>query len=372
MTDTIFFGGGLPDPSLRPDLAGLVADVLREEPQAYSYGGLWGDEHLRELLAARLGARAGTPLDGGNVVITQGSAGALELVAANLIEPGTVVAVEVLTYPGAVEIFRRRGAHIVTVPVDADGLDVDALEELLGATPRANRPSIVYTIATCQSPTGTILAPDRRRRLVELAEREGLTILQDDTYGEILFDVDDSAARPLIGLDPTRVIHLGSCSKVLAPGLRMGWLAARRDTCEVIAGRRTDIGNPPALHKAVARFFDQGLFEPHLTTITDVYRRKRDLLLAALERHCAGLGTWNCPRGGFFSWFVLGSGDVAAVEPVAAQEGVAFLAGPYFSAGDRFGRGIRLAYGELPADRLDEGARRLGRAVERARTLAAR
>jgi 2-aminoadipate transaminase len=355
----ILFGGGLPDAGLRPALAGLVDAVLHDEPHAYSYGGEWGHEGLRQEVAARLNRRAGSSLTAANVVLTNGCAGALELVARALVEPGTVVVTEALTYPGALAIFRASGARIVTVPVDEHGMDVDALSAVVDA----DRPALVYTIATHHSPTGTTLRADRRTQLLALAERGGFTVIQDDTYGEIRFT--DDAPAPLIGGQSERVIHLGSFSKTLAPGLRLGWIAAPEAVCHAVVGRRTDLGSPLALQGAVARFLADGRFDEHLSRITAAYRTKRDVLLDALARHGSGLGTWTVPAGGFFSWFVLATGDVDQLTPLAAEEGVGFLAGPYFSAGEPMARGIRLAYGELAADELGEGVRRLPRAIER-------
>ena len=358
----IFFGGGLPDPGLVPPLADLLEAVVREDAAALGYGGEWGFEPLREALAARLGARAGTSLGAANVVLANGSAGALERLARQLLAPGQVVAVEEVSYPGALASFRACGARLAPVRVDEHGLDVEHLESLLtGGTPA---PSVLYTISTCQSPTGSVLSPERRTRLAELASRTGLTVIQDDTYGEILFD--PRGTRPLIGLAPDRVIHVGSFSKTLAPGLRLGWLAAREEVSAAFAAARGDLGTTPIVQRAVGRLFATGRFDPHLAAVTSVYREKRDALLEALERELAGAADWNTPRGGFFVWLRLRDAHVSDVERFGREQGVAFLGGPYFSAGPPQTRALRLAYGELSVDRLREGVKRLARAVERA------
>lgn len=358
----IFFGGGLPDPRLRPDLAPLLAEVMAEDAEATSYGGTWGYEGLRAALAARMAARSGAALTPEHVVLTNGSAGALEAVARQYVAPGDLVVVEALTYPGAVETFRQRGARIVTVPLDGDGMDVDALGDLLRA---GERPALVYTIATCQSPTATMLAAPRRQELVALAARYGFTVLQDDTYGELLY-APDRVPAPMIGLDAAYVVHVGSLSKTLAPGIRVGWVTAPPAACAAIAGRRTDLGNPPFVHRAVARLFERGGYEAQLDRILPTYRAKRDVVLRALDEHCAGLGTWQTPDGGFFVWFQLATGDVAELEPAASAAGVSWFGGPYFSAAERNGKGIRLAFGQLPESDLDEGVRRLAHAITHA------
>jgi 2-aminoadipate transaminase len=368
-TGVIRFGGGLPDAAYAPHLADLFDLVLRDEPEAFTYdqahllgGGVWGHEPLRNSIAARLAARSGASLGAGNVVLVNGAAGAIELVGMNLVGPGTVVAVEELTYPAAVKVFRRRGATLVTIPVDAEGLRVDVLGQMLDDGRSA--PSVLYTISTGQSPTGTSLAADRREKLAALAAHFGLTIIQDDTYGEVMFG--RASPRPLIGLAPDHTVHVGSFSKTLAPGLRLGWVTARTDICEGIARERTDLGQTPIVQHVVGRFLAAGRFDTHLADITEGYRRKRDVVIEALDRYCSGLVTWAVPDAGFFVWAKLVAGDVDDVARCGAEEGVAFVGGPYFSVGEPNRVGIRLAYSELSAQQLEQGCRRLAQAIQRA------
>jgi 2-aminoadipate transaminase len=369
---TIRFGGGLPDPSCTPPLADLFDAVLREDPEAFTYdqahlagGGVWGYEPLRSAIAARLAGRSGARLGPDNVVLVNGGAGAIELIAMHHVHRGTVVAVEELTYPTAVKVFRRYGATIVTVPVDADGLRVDVLADMVQAGP-APAPSLLYTIATAQSPTGTTLTAERRAALASLAAEAGLTIVQDDTYGEVIFDLPPP--QPLIGLSPDQCVHIGSFSKTLAPGLRLGWISARTEVCQAIAQERTDLGQTPIVQHVVGRFFAAGRFDPHLAEITASYRHKRDVLCAALERDCSELLTWSVPQAGFFLWSTLRTGTVEEVARFGSQEGVGFVGGPYFSPGEPNRVGIRLAYSELSVEQLEEGSRRLAKAIERTRS----
>jgi DNA-binding transcriptional MocR family regulator len=247
--------------------------------------------------------------------------------------------------------------------VDDGGLDVDALAQVVG-NGDADRRAVVYTIATCQSPTGTILARDRRHALAALANSASLWIVQDDTYGEIVFGKPDP--EPLIGLAPARTVHVGSFSKTLAPGLRLGWFTAPAPVCTAIAERRTDLGTTPIVQRAVGRLFDDGRFEPHRERITRAYREKRDVVVEALDQHCAGIATWTVPDGGFFVWLGHPDADVRDVERRAADVGVTFLGGPYFSAGTPRRDHLRLAYGELPIEVLGDGVRRLATAIGRA------
>jgi 2-aminoadipate transaminase len=359
----------LPDAAYAPPLADLFDLVLRDDPEAFTYdqahllgGGVWGHEPLRNAIAARLAARSGASLDAGNVVLANGAAGAIELVAMNLVGPGTIVAVEELTYPTAAKVFARCGATLVTVPLDAGGLRVDVLGQMLGD--RRSAPSVLYTISTGQSPTGTTLTADRRENLAALAVRFGLTIVQDDTYGEVMFD--RASPPPLIGLAPDHTVHVGSFSKTLAPGLRLGWVTARSDICEAIARERTDLGQTPIVQHVVDRFFAAGRFDSHLADITEAYRHKRDVVIDALDRYCPDLVNWAVPDAGFFVWATLLNGDVDEVARCGGEEGVAFVGGPYFSVQEPNRVGIRLAYSELSAQQLEEGCRRLARAIQRA------
>jgi 2-aminoadipate transaminase len=360
MTGPISFWGGLPDARLWPDLAADYAAVLAEEPDVSRYGRVQGDAELRSLVAERLARRAGCPVADDQVILTNGCAGALDLLARTVVEPGTVVAVEELTYPGGRVMLRDHGARLVTIPVDADGMDVAALERIL----QAERVSVVYTVASCHNPTGTTMSAERRARLAGLAATHGFLLVQDDTYGEITF----AGAEPplLLGLQPEHVVHLGSFSKTMAPGLRLGYLAAPPALAARVLQHRHDLGGTPLVQRVVTRYLADGRFDTHLAEIRSAYQAKRDTLVAALARDCAGLGTWQLPSGGFFLWFELNDGDVDLVAQSGEAQGVRFLGGPYFSAGPRNGRGLRLAYGEIPQEQLGEGVRRLARAIETA------
>lgn len=359
--------GGPPDPAIHPAaaLAALAGELLGgNEPQVLGYGYEPGDERLRAAVAHRA-ARDGAKLGPDQVVLTNGSAGAIGLAALALVQPGDTVVAETLTYPAALKAFRQMGARIEVAPIDAGGLDPDGVAAAVRRTEAAGgRVKLIYTIATCHNPTGTILSLERRRALVSLAARHGALIVQDDTYGDIRFAAETPA--PFIALAPERTVHLGSFSKTIAPGLRVGWIAAEAELCEVIARGRTDLGNSPLTQRIVARFIETNQFEPHLQKAIQLYHRKRDLMLDALERHCAGLATWTRPEGGFFLWLTLHHSEVDAVLAAAEQEKVSFLPGPHFSAEAPFTRHLRAAYGQVPEGQIEEGVARLGRALRRA------
>jgi 2-aminoadipate transaminase len=364
--DMILFGGGLPDPLTHPtgDLARLLQSALDGSDRGVlGYGYEQGDAGLRALVAERH-AGDGASLTADNVILTNGSAGGIGLVATALIDPGDTVVAEAATYPGALKAFRQMGARIAAAPMDAQGLDPAGLAEVLESLARdGRRAKFIYTIATCQNPTATILSLARRREVLRLAERHGTLVVEDATYGDIRFG---ATPPPFIALDPQRSIHLGSFSKTIAPGLRLGWAAARQDIAAALAMVRTDLGTSPLLQRVVARFISDGIFAPHLIEITEHYRRKRDLMLASLNRHCRDVAEWHAPEGGFFVWLTLKHGDVRAALDAAEAEKVSFIPGSYFAVGPgTLDRQLRLSYGEVSEDAIDEGLRRLARALDR-------
>jgi 2-aminoadipate transaminase len=308
--------------------------------------------------------RHGGGLAADNVVLTNGSAGGIGLVATALVDPGDTVVAEAATYPGALKAFRQMGARIAAAPMDAEGLDPAALADLLEHLAREGRPAkALYTVATCQNPTATTLSLARRREVLRLAEKHGLLVIEDATYAEIRFG---ETPPPFLTLDPERTIHLGSFSKTIAPGLRLGWAAAPRQVAAALAQVRTDLGTSPLLQRVVGRYLAEGCFDPHLAGITAHYRRKRDIMLASLERHCREVADWQAPAGGFFVWLTLRRGDTRAALDAAAAERVSFIPGSYFAVEPgALDRQLRLSYGEVTEDAIDEGLRRLARALAR-------
>jgi 2-aminoadipate transaminase len=359
----ILFGGGLPDPLTHPaeDLGQLLQAVLADpsERAALGYGYEQGDAGLRALVAARHGAGLSTQ----NVVLTNGSAGGIGLIATALIDPGDTVIAEAATYPGALKAFRQMGAQIVAARMDAEGLDPASLAQVLEQLAREGRRiKFIYTIATCHNPTATTLSLERRLEVLRLAERHGMLVVDDATYASIRFD---DSPPDFITLAPERSIHLGSFSKTIAPGLRLGWAAASEDVAAALAAVRTDLGTSPLLQRVVARYLTDG-FEPHLAEIVAHYRRKRDVMLARLDRHCREVVEWQDPSGGFFVWLKLRHGDERAALDAAEAEKVSLIPGNYFAAEPgTLSAHLRLSYGEIAENAIDEGLRRLGRALAR-------
>ncbi len=272
-------------------------------------------------------------------------------------------------------IFRDHGLELAPVTGDADGLCVDALADALDALRRqGRRPRFLYTVPTFGNPTGATMPLARRQVLVALAQANGLTVLEDDVYRELWYDAP--APPPLHSLASARqrglalnggVIRLGSFSKILAPGLRLGWLLAAPEIVQrCVRSGMLDSGggvNHFTAH-VVAAFMALGLFDPHIEQLRGVYRARRDALLAALERFMPAGVCWRVPGGGFFVWVRLPEGcEGVALLPAAEAAGVSYVPGARFHADDGGGaRHVRLAFSLLQPDELAEGARRLGQA----------
>lgn len=363
--DVVSFAGGLPAPETF-DVEGLreaFAAALAGEGgrRVLQYATTEGDPTLRELLAARVSAR-GVACTGDELLVTAGSQQALTLVAAVLLDPGDVVLVEEPAYLAALQVFALTGARLVAVPGDEDGPDPVAVEALA----RKHRAKVLHLVPTFQNPTGRTVSGPRRQALLLAAQRSGLWLLEDDPYGELRFAGSDVAPLASLPGAEERTILLGSLSKVLAPGLRIGYLRAPaplRDALAV-AKQAADLHTPSITQAAAAHWLAHADMDAHLTMVRGVYGERRDALLAALRAHMPSQTTWTEPEGGMFVWVRLPEGcDATAVLPAALAAGVAFVPGAPFYAADPDPRTLRLAFSEPTPDRIAEGIARLGRVL---------
>lgn len=367
------FEAGIPDPATFPtaDVARLTADVLREEPDAALQYGMGpraprvqGYEGLRESIADRLAARDGRAVDRDQVVVTSGAVQALTLTFAAYLGPGDVIAVEAPTWNRVLAWIQHRGARAVPVPVDADGMRLDVLEQHLAACREAGRPlAAVYTIATFNTPTGRSLSAERRRRLVELAAEWGFLLIEDNVYAELRYDGERLPS--MLGQDRSgRVLQLDSLSKVVAPGLRIGWAAGPPEVVDRLVGVRADLGVSQLLARVMDRYLREGLLDPHIGEVTALYRRKRDVAAGALRQHCGDRVRFEVPEGGMFLWVELDAAvDPAGVMARAAEAGVSVRAGERFFGDGGGRRFFRLAYSYVPEEEIERGVAALGRAI---------
>lgn len=337
---------------------------------ALGYGYATGPGPLVDWLRQRILQREGRMPDTDEIAITGGISHALDQLVTLCTQPGDVALVESPTYHLAVRILRDRPLKLIAIPGGPDGPDPTALSELiLSLKRRGERPSLLYCVPTFNNPTGLCWRDDVRRAVVALAERERILTVEDDAYRELAYD--DEAPPSLWRTAPTGVVaRLGSFSKSLAPGMRVGWITAGRD---VIARIRTcgvmDSGGGPNQFAAmtVAAYCEDGAFEPQVARFREAYRARRDALMRALATHLPAGWQAPTPVGGFFVWLCLPPGmSSEALLPVAEAEGVSFVPGRRFFCDVRGGDdALRLAFTLYPPAQLEEAAARLARAMRR-------
>ncbi len=340
-------------------LGGLGAD-------AFDYGPTEGEQSLRRALIGFLAAR-GTAVDPDELLITSGGMQGLDLVCKLFVEAGDLIAVESPTYTNGASTISGYEGRMVEIPGDAGGMDVDALAQV--ADDEGEPPKLIYTIPTFQNPAGTTLSLARRERLIELAEEWGAVVLEDDPYGLLRFEGEDLPTLRELGAGRVRVIGVRTFSKILAPGLRVGWVEAEPEiVARMIDARQAmDTCTAPPMQRLVARFLAEGHADAHLEALRHEYRRRKVSLQQALRDELAGLGArWTDPQGGFFLWLTLPEEiDTEDLFAIALEEGVAYIPGPAFSIGGRFSNALRLAFSAEAPDRAREGVRRLARAIDR-------
>ena len=361
--DLISFAGGMPDSSLFPIDAfrRVLNQVLRTEGrELLQYSPASGYPPLRRYLADYL-IRKGIVVNETDILIVNGSQQGLDLVARTFLDPGDQVVVEGPSYPGALQIFRAHQAEILTVPVGEDGIRRDLLEGLI----HRHVPKCLYVMPTFQNPTGATVSLQGRRELLAMAAKAQVPIIEDDFHGELRYD--EAPVMPLRGLDRKGlVIAVGTFSKILFPGLRVGWIVAPPEVMEhlIIAKRGSDLHTSALIQAAIYHFCRRRLLDQHMERMRVEYQRRRDTLLQALSQHCPRGVTWTRPLGGFSLMLTLPQGfDSQSLLSEAAREGVLYTPGSLFYS-DGGGRNqLQLSFSEAPPERIEEGVHRLSKVI---------
>jgi 2-aminoadipate transaminase len=352
--------GGFPNPGTFPsdEIEEIVARLLRDDAGvALQYSAAEGIPSVREYLVDRQEQLQAVRPDRDELIVTSGGMECIALACQSLIEPGDTIAVEAPTYLGALMAFARYEADVQAIPMDADGLDVAALEERLGA---GLRPKLLYVIPEYQNPSGRTLPLARREALVELCRRHGVLILEDVAYREISFD--GSSLPTLWSLAPDVVLQAGTFSKVLSPGVRLGWAAGPRAAIAklAVAKQTTDQCAGALGQRIVEEYGRAGLFERRLPGARALYASHWRAAEAALRRHMPEGVTWSEPTGGFFSWLTLpAERDAMALRPAALEAGVTYVPGSLFYAGAGTRNELRLSFSLLDEEDLETAVVRL-------------
>lgn len=359
----ISFAGGLPAPELF-DTDGLRAAFARAlaEPDAtrtLQYSPTEGDPALREIVAARL-TRQGLATGCEDLLVTTGSQQGLNLVASALLDPGAVVLVEEPVYLSAVQCFQLAQARIVPVPSDAEGIDPDALERIAAN----ERPALLYLVPTFSNPTGRTIGEARRDRIADIAARHDFWLIEDDPYGELRYS--GRPVSPLSARVPDRSIYLGSFSKIVSPGMRVGWLRAPAQLRQqlTILKQAADLHTSTIDQAAAAEYLATADLDARVRVLRETYRERRDAMVTGL-REIAPPGTEiTGPEGGMFVWVRLpGEVDTAEVLQEALRHDVAFVPGSAFQVGEPDRATMRLSFTTFAPDTIAEGLRRLAKAL---------
>ena len=356
----VSLAGGLPSPDTFPveAMREATARVLRDAPrEALQYAASEGFAPLREWVAEHL-AEQGMRVDAEQVLITTGSQQGLDLVGKVLIDAGSTVAVEAPTYLGALQAFAPYEPEVVTVPCDDDGPLPEALQVARGAR-------FLYMLPNFQNPSGRCMSEGRRAALVGAARAQGLPIVEDNPYGDLWFE---TAPPPLLASRwPEGTVYLGSFSKVLAPGLRLGYVVAPKAMSPKLlqAKQAADLHTPGFNQRVVFEVIRNGFLRDHVPTIRARYKAHRDAMRAALEAHMPAACRWRVPVGGMFFWVELPEGmDAAALLPQAVERGMAYVPGAAFFASDPKANTLRLSFVTVAPAEIERGVRLLGEVLK--------
>ncbi len=367
----IALAGGIPDPATLPVecLQKALDHVLAETPrEALRYGGVQGYDGLRLALAERQSHLEGVHLGPENFIVTNGSAGALENICRAFVGPGDVVVVEGPTFSGSIRTFRGHMAELVQLPMDDEGLRIDRLREVVqGAEASAKKVKLVYTIPDFHNPTGTTMSLERRMEMLRLCAEHRALVVEDAAYTEIQFGHE--APPSLYALSTGEgVLKMGTFSKSIATGLRIGWVQGRADFIQALTKVRFDMGNSPLLQRALAEVVNSGELDAHLERARPLYALKCDTLCRSLEEHCRPYVRFKKPAGGFFLWLQCLGPSARDVTREAAAEGLIFPAGDIFflRREQDDSSHVRLAFSTASVEELAQVGPRLKAAFARA------
>jgi 2-aminoadipate transaminase len=367
--EVISLAGGLPDTSTFPpdSFAALMGQIARDScAGALQYGPTEGFEQTKQVIVEVM-AEEGMRADPDGMIVTTGGQQVIDLVAKTLIDPGDVVICEAPTYPGAVPVFSSYEADVVQIEMDSDGMRIDLLEEALAQLERdKRRPKFIYTVPTFQNPAGVTLSEPRRRRLVQIAREKELLVLEDNPYG--LLRYEGEPLPPLFALDGGEyVLYLGTFSKILSPGIRLGWLVAPDPVlAKVNLGKQAaDLCTSSLTQEFVNAYFEQESWRGYIKSLSGIYRERRDVMLDALAEFFPPEAEWTRPGGGLFIWATLpefiDTGDLLA--KAIREEQVAFVPGAAAYVDGRGGSSMRLNFSGADSDSIREGVKRIGKVV---------
>jgi 2-aminoadipate transaminase len=371
--DIISFAGGLPNPEAFPhnELRKIADNLLKENySEVLQYGTTEGYTGLRQAIIDRM-ERHNVKLSMDNIVIVAGAQQGLTALALVVLNPGDKVAVSYPTFVGALSVFNLVEAVPIPVKLDNQGMNVDDLEEKLEEHRKSGNPiKMVYTVPTFQNPTGVTMPVDRRKRLVELAREYDCFIIEDNPYGELRYSGEP--VELILALDPPKddygyTIYLGTFSKTVSPGFRVGWIVGQKNLIQkvVVAKQSLDLCTNVFSQAIIADFLNQNLMDPHKENIKKLYKHKRDLMMDSMQKYLPEQVEWTQPEGGLFLWVTLPEGmDSRDLLKKAIEKKVAFVPGNSFSTDGNILNSMRLNFSNASDENIVEGIKRLGEVIK--------
>jgi 2-aminoadipate transaminase len=368
------FAVGHPDASAFPSQAlgeATTRMLLREGPELALYPGDMSHDAARHLVSRKLKAHEGIDIPPSRIMITNGSTQGLLMVAEAFINPSDTVIIEEFCYSGTLRAFGYCEPRYATLPMDDEGIIVTELVRVLDRLDAQGiRPKFIYTIANFQNPTGSVMSLARRQALMEVAEARQLLVIEDDAYGDLIYEGEPVTSLYALS-HSDNVVRLGTFSKIVAAGVRLGWLIAPEAVLAKMAVAKIDGGTSAFTSRAVAAYLQDHL-EARMEALLGVYRAKRDAMLQALEEHLVGVATWSHPRGGLFVWVCLPEGiDTTQLLDAAHTAGVTYLPGTNFSPAGKGANYLRLSFAYLSPEKIREGIAALARVLKAVQPLKA-
>ncbi|MFO8109315.1 MAG: PLP-dependent aminotransferase family protein [Thermoplasmata archaeon] len=365
----ISFAGGLPNPDAFPKdtTQKIVNELLDEIPQkVLQYGSTEGVPELREALVEHMNKR-GMKIDKNQILITHGSQQALDLLSKVLLDPGDTIVVGSPTYLGATGAYRAFQARMETVPVGEEGMNMDELDERLDELIKAGKkPKFVYAVPTFQNPSGVTISGKNRKRLLEIAEKYDVLIVEDSPYSYLRYEGEPQPH--LLSLDgEDRVVRLQTFSKILAPGFRIAWTVGPAQLIDkmVIAKQATDLCTNPFGQYVAWKYISSGALDEHLETIKKLYNEKRLTMLEAMDEHFPPEAKWKRPQGGMFIWVTLPDYvNTREMFEKALQRNVAYVVGDAFYVENEGHNTMRLNFSHSSEEEINEGIKRLGQVIK--------
>lgn len=373
--EIISFAGGLPNPNSFPieDLNTIIQSVMTNHgKKALQYGTTQGLTELRKSLADRAYKDGIEDISLDNIIITNGSQQALDIVGKLFLNPGDTALVGSPTYLGGINAFKSYESNLTGIPLDEDGLKVDILEETIKDLIKEDIiPKFIYVVPTFQNPAGVVIPEKRRKALIDIANEYDLVIIEDDPYGKLSYDIDH--IKPIKAFDDEgRVIYLSTFSKILSPGFRLAWTIASDELTRkmVICKQALDLCTNTFTQFIANEFMRQGSLDLHILKINEMYKPKRDKMFSGIQQYFPDGYTCNKPKGGMFTWVTLPEGiDTETMFLDAIKHKVAYVHGKAFHVDGGGERSMRLNFSYSSDEQIEEGIKRLAQVIEERLTL---